>query len=151
MLLNFDVFNIEGRELAINLSGSQVDELEQIVYDYIVAHVGCDPENVYVELTNRSQVTYRGNRLFNMGTIVITRGAQDAANDIHGMNIYENLIVPHGKLERGDLCDEDYQSNLDALYNNGRIFSAFVIDGIKFWVITEYDRSATTILLPEEY
>jgi hypothetical protein len=46
---------------------------------------------------------------------------------------------------------EDQQSNREAISEGSRIFSAYIIQGTKFWVITEADRSSTTILLPSEY
>jgi hypothetical protein len=46
---------------------------------------------------------------------------------------------------------DDQQANQDAITHGDRVFSAYNIDKTKFWVITEADRSATTILLPSEY
>ena len=51
---------------------------------------------------------------------------------------------------------EDVQANVDALKNGRRTFSAYAFepqanDSIRIWIITEADRSSTTILLPEEY
>jgi len=46
---------------------------------------------------------------------------------------------------------EDQQANREAIAHGDRVFSAYTIQGIKFWVITEADRSATSILLPSEY
>lgn len=52
----------------------------------------------------------------------------------------------------GDICDEDRQLNEDALIFGYRLMSVYDIEpGLKLWIITEADRSATTILLPEEY
>jgi hypothetical protein len=50
-----------------------------------------------------------------------------------------------------EMATEDQQSNRDAITEGSRIFSAYTIEGVKFWVITEADRSSTTILLPSEY
>jgi hypothetical protein len=47
--------------------------------------------------------------------------------------------------------NEDQQANREAIVEGDRVFSAYTIHGIKFWVITEADRSVTTILLPSEY
>lgn len=50
------------------------------------------------------------------------------------------------------LVDEDVHENERALEQGSRLFSAYGLDdGTRIWVITEYDRSATTILLPLEY
>lgn len=46
---------------------------------------------------------------------------------------------------------EDKQANRDAITHGFRIFSAYKIFDEKLWVITEADRSATTLLLPSEY
>ena len=52
----------------------------------------------------------------------------------------------------GDLDDEDKAENEFSVENGYRILSSYTSsNGIKFWVITEADRSATTVLLPEEY
>ena len=52
----------------------------------------------------------------------------------------------------GDVCDEDGMTNDSALQCGARLFSVYhAEDGTKFWIITEWDRSITTILLPSEY
>lgn len=64
----------------------------------------------------------------------------------------EEFISRHVRLEQGELCDEDHRENLFSVDKSLRIFSVFkTAGGIKLWVITEADRSATTILLPSEY
>ena len=50
-----------------------------------------------------------------------------------------------------EMDKDDQQSNREAVIEGSRIFSAYTIQGTKFWVITEADRSSTTILLPSEY
>lgn len=52
----------------------------------------------------------------------------------------------------GELCEEDIATNENALQLGGRLFSTYHNPkGVKFWIITEADRSATTVLLPEDY
>ncbi len=52
----------------------------------------------------------------------------------------------------GDLDDEDKKENELSVKQGFRILSAYNLEnGEKVWVITEWDRSVTTILLPEEY
>jgi hypothetical protein len=46
---------------------------------------------------------------------------------------------------------EDWNTNMRAVRDGERVMSSYVINGIEVWVITEADRSATTILLPEDY
>lgn len=52
----------------------------------------------------------------------------------------------------GDVCGEDRRSNERALKTGERLFSAYHTgDGRKFWIITEADRSNTTVLLPQDH
>jgi hypothetical protein len=51
----------------------------------------------------------------------------------------------------GDLSDEDKQENEYSLTRRLRLLSRYSFGNEKVWIITEADRSVTTILLPEEY
>ena len=52
----------------------------------------------------------------------------------------------------GELSESDRQANEHAVANGLRVLSAYTLrTGEKIWIITEADRSSTTILLPEEY
>lgn len=86
---------------------------------------------------------------FTLGKLVATPGAIRKAQEM-GSPILR-LIARHVSGDWGDMTEGDKQANEDALTNGGRILSAYVVDGVKFWIITEADRSSTTILLPEEY
>lgn len=60
----------------------------------------------------------------------------------------------HAQGDWGDLCDEDKQSNEDALKHGNRLLSSYEheeANGHKLYIITEADRATTTFLLPEEY
>jgi len=85
---------------------------------------------------------------FPLGNIYITRGASDALNhsDVLG------VLGRHVQGDWGDVCEEDKQANDAAVQDGERILSAYVAgSGTRFWVITEAARSATTVLLPDEY
>ena len=77
-------------------------------------------------------------------------GALDAAN-----RAGENLLLffcRHAAGDWGDLSHDDLLANADALREGTRLLSAYHLkDGTKLWIITEWDRSASTALLPEEY
>ena len=88
--------------------------------------------------------------LFPLGRCVGTPGAIKALGDA-GQS-YTQFLRLHQAGFWGDLCPEDMQANEEAVQHGGRIFSAYRTSlGTKLWVITESDRSATTILLPSEY
>ena len=58
----------------------------------------------------------------------------------------------HSRGDWGDVVGEDWQANDRALQIGGRLLSVYhTLSGTKFWIITEADRSATTVLLPSEY
>lgn len=87
---------------------------------------------------------------FSMGCIVSTPGAIQALENAG--HTASEFLVRHAIGDWGDLCDEDKASNDEAVVDDLRILSAYKLcDGTRIWIVTEADRSATTILLPEEY
>lgn len=101
---------------------------------------------------------FRG--LFELGRLVWTSGMNDdvARSDAFGRFVHRSL-QSHASGEWGDLGREDKFANEQALMHNGRLFSSYSLpvqmkpgfrDG-KIWIITEADRSATTVLWPDEY
>jgi len=63
-----------------------------------------------------------------------------------------NAIQRHQGGDWGDVNAEDSTANDRALIDGSRVLSVYhAADGVKFWIITEGDRSATTVLLPEDY
>lgn len=86
---------------------------------------------------------------FDGGTLLFTPGTLALAEQGH--NLFRPL-ARHFHGDWGDLCDEDKAENDLSLKRGYRILSAYQLDEhTKIWIITERDRSATTILLPEEY
>jgi hypothetical protein len=85
-----------------------------------------------------------------LGRLVATPGAL-ALLELHSVP-FMTLVWRHESGDWGDLCADDKQSNWDDLVNGCRILSAYIVaPGEKVWIITEWDRSVTTILLPSEY
>ncbi len=88
--------------------------------------------------------------LFPLGQVVATPGALEVLE--HGEINPFSLITRHVTGDWGNMVEEDKQANQEALEQGNRIFSAYELEnGQKIWVITEWDRSVTTILLPNEY
>ena len=89
-----------------------------------------------------------GNAKFSLGQTVSTRNILDALNP-------EDLLQAmkrHHSGDWGDLCEEDRQANEEALEHGDRLFSVYHDrEETKFYIITEWDRSVTTVLLPEDY
>jgi hypothetical protein len=62
------------------------------------------------------------------------------------------LLARHVTGDWGELDEQDRAENERSLREGHRLLSAYPLpSGVKVWVITEYDRSVTTLLLPEEY
>ena len=95
---------------------------------------------------------------FNLGQVVMTSSISNFINkDIANELFVINCIKRHHKADWGDCCTEDSNSNDDALINSGRLLSSYKITNpdspvhLKIWIITEWDRSVTTVLFPSDY
>ena len=85
-----------------------------------------------------------------LGQVYMTPGVQQAIAE-SGENLW-GFIRRHQSGDWGDVDVNDTQANDKALANDGRLLSAYHTNkGVKLWIITEWDRSITTVLLPEEY
>lgn len=87
---------------------------------------------------------------FALGQLVATPGALSTLAE-NGMSAYA-LLTRHQSGDWGSVSSCDATANDRALTDGGRLLSRYEIaPGVVLWVITEWDRSATTILLPSEY
>jgi hypothetical protein len=85
---------------------------------------------------------------FLLGQIVATPNALNSVPD----NEIKAALQRHVRGDWGNLDEEDKQANEDALHRGGRLLSSYLTgQNVKFWIITEADRSVTTVLLPEDY
>jgi hypothetical protein len=82
--------------------------------------------------------------------VVATPGAIEAMMNA-GQNAYE-FLYRHVRGDWGEIPPEDWEENEFSLTNTLRLLSAYrTRNGERLWIITEADRSVTTLLLPEEY
>ena len=90
---------------------------------------------------------------FTLGQMVLTRGVKDkVADDVQFAKFVTESRGRHAKGDWGDLSQEDKKENEYALGKYLRLFSAYERNGLpKIWIITEADRSVTTVLFPDEY
>jgi hypothetical protein len=87
---------------------------------------------------------------FPLGQTCATPGALEALSDA-GQDAAQ-FLRRHQSGDWGDMKDEDKRENEFSVDKGLRIFSAYRLkDETKIWIITEADRSATTVLLPSEY
>jgi len=87
---------------------------------------------------------------FNFGQVVATSALFNYCEE----NKFPLLpyLIRHGNCDWGDICDEDKGINEEALKDGLRLMSEYCLpDKRRIWIITEADRSVTTLLFPEEY
>lgn len=84
---------------------------------------------------------------FPLGQIVAT---PNALKTLTSQEIAEGL-QRHANCDWGNVCNEDFDLNTASLHTGDRLLSAYGEGGKRFWIITEADRSMTTILMPEDY
>lgn len=91
---------------------------------------------------------------FDLGQVVATPGAIEALNKF-GFRHWQFEITPyldrHQSGDWGEVSPEDAKENDFSVKHNYRLLSAYTVGDTKVWVITEHDRSVTTLLLPSEY
>ena len=87
--------------------------------------------------------------LFRLGRLVGTPGALQRMRELRIDPLA--LVHRHHHGDWGDIDPRDRDANEAAVADGRRLLSAYAVQGETFWVVTEADRSATTILLPQEY
>lgn len=105
------------------------------------------PKQARLKTTQEAQMENK----FNPGSIVATA----AVNATMALWFIRKCLDRHLSCDWGDVDSEDKQTNDQALVNGDRLFSAYKApEGSpeeKVWVITEWDRSVTTVLFPSDY
>ena len=87
---------------------------------------------------------------FELGQMVMTPGAAETLRAAQQLPL--EFLLRHKNGDWGELSEEDVRENEWSLENGARLFSAYQTrTDEKLWVITEWNRSVTTLLLPEEY
>ena len=87
---------------------------------------------------------------FPLGHIVATPGALQALQENNETPL--PFLSRHAQGDWGEVDADDWQENEFSLVRGYRLLSAYTLtDGTRIWIITEADRSATTVLLPSEY
>lgn len=88
---------------------------------------------------------------FELGQVVATDAVNNKMKFDPGFDKFVKISL--GRFKGGDwgvLCDEDKAVSDQAAANGEMVMGAYVRDGVEIWIITEWDRSTTTILFPHE-
>jgi len=91
-----------------------------------------------------------GSPLFSLGQLCATPGALEVLEQSGQQPIH--FVARHVAGDWSEMDAEDQQTNREALECGARVLSSYTTkNGQKLWIITEADRSVTTLLLPSEY
>ncbi|KPK37450.1 MAG: hypothetical protein AMJ65_14540 [Phycisphaerae bacterium SG8_4] len=103
------------------------------------------------QTAERTGEGFKGKRpLFSLGHLAATTGALELLQK--DADLAALLIKRHELGDWGDVDSEDWATNNRSLKLGGRIVSSYKLLGAgTLWIITEADRSCTTLLLPSEY
>lgn len=97
-----------------------------------------------------SRAATSGTRLLPLGQVLATLGAVELLSSLKLAPL--RFLLRHMAGDWGDICEEDRQANAEALVHSARVMSVYTLGATqRLWIITEADRSTTTLLLPEEY
>lgn len=91
---------------------------------------------------------------FELGRIYVTAGINSLLNeDLYFVRFLQQSLDKYMQCDWGDTCEEDKASNDEALKSGGRILAVYIYEktNTTIWIITEWDRSVTTILFPDKY
>lgn len=94
------------------------------------------------------------NKKFELGNTVVTAAVDTAMKSNSAFDRFvKTCLGRYANADWGDTCAEDRKTNDKALINGERILAVYIYpkSKIKIWIITESDRSATTVLFPSEY
>lgn len=87
-----------------------------------------------------------------LGRVVTTAGVAEWIDGSQSQAIeIARAVWKHRNRDWGLVDQEDWRTNDDAVVSGERVLSAYEICGRRVWIITEWDRSVTTVLFPEEY
>lgn len=90
----------------------------------------------------------------NLGEITMTSGVYSRWKKDSNFAVFvAKSLKRYAKCDWGDTCKEDKELNNKAIENGERILAVYIMPDTKtkIWIITEWDRSHTTILFPNEY
>lgn len=110
-------------------------------------------ENPSLAVPHPMPVMKRIDARFELGALVATPAALEKleVGDDVGMIAALRLVRRHVTGDFGQLEEDDREANETAIAHGYRIMSVYDLPCGTFWVITEHDRSVTTVLLPSDY
>ena len=153
------IFVADGREHPDPDASLSIERVRDLMADFLPDLAGATwttterGEDTVIDFTRR--VGTKG-QMFPTGQVVMTRNFKVTAEEAHGeagtAERMAAIIKRHVSGDWGMLSEDDIEANNQALQDGDRLLSSYEEEfGFKVWIITEADRSATTILLPADY
>ncbi len=141
---------LKGRVMKVDLSSDE--EFDEGLYDRDNG-IGAAKEAIDGILKEEVFVI-NGTPKFKLGRLVVTSGVDKKMKEGSPFKDFVHVSLDrYGQCDWGDTCDEDKQTANESLKDGERILAVYnhKESGTKIWIITEWDRSVTTILFPDEY
>jgi hypothetical protein len=128
------------------------DERKAIIkqIDYFLSLVSLDAKTFWLKFRRKLEMLNESKVLFLLGKVYLTIGAREALEESNQTAI--EFLARHQSGDWGDICGDDRRENELSVKERFRILSSYKTSkDVKLWLISEADRSSTTLLLPEEY
>ncbi len=118
--------------------------------DSFLSVISRDEKLFWLKFRRKLEILNESAVLFPLGEVYLTVGAKEALEESNQLS--NEFLAKHQKGDWGIICEDDKKENELSVKEGFRILSAYKTDrDVKIWVITEADRSSTTVLLPDEY
>ena len=118
--------------------------------DSFLSVVSKEEKGFWLKFRRKLEILNEKKILFPLGNVYMTPGAKEALEESNQQPF--EFLSRHQTGDYGDICEDDRRENELSVKEGFRILSAYkTAKGVKIWIITEADRSSTTILLPEDY
>ena len=132
----------------------QADESERNAIikqiDSFLSVISKDEKIFWLKFRRKLEIVNESAILFPLGNVYMTVGAKEALEE--SSQFPSEFLIRHQKGDYGEVCEDDRQENDFSVKEGFRILSAYeTAKRVKIWIITEADRSSSTILLPSEY
>jgi len=118
--------------------------------DSFLSVISKDEKIFWLKFRRKLEVLNESKVLFPLGAVYLTVGAREALENSN--QLPNEFLVKHQSGNWGLVCKEDAEENDFSVKEGFRVLSAYNLDsGVKIWIITESDRSSSTILCPNEF
>lgn len=145
--------NNQLEQMIARYENASKDERKAIIrhIDGFLSICSGEEKNFWLKFRRKLERINETGILFSLGTAVYTTVGAYQALEKSNQKV-EDFITMHQQGNWGIVSEDDWKENDFSVKNGFRILSAYkTLRGVKIWIITEADRSSTTILLPSEY